>query len=109
MAQLSSPVALNFSDAVARDPLDRDTLILTGSFYIELLRDLGTLVGHCDAFRLSPWIASARALASRDAAGSVQRDCFSPTLANKTDSGCCSKFFEWNARCQITTWCVLRN
>jgi Alpha-N-acetylglucosaminidase (NAGLU) C-terminal domain len=108
LAQLSTPAALNFSAATDNDRLDRNQLITTGTTYIEILHDLDTLVGQSDAFKLSSWLSSARKLASRDSAGNVQQDCFSPILTNKTGykDGCCMSFFEWNARCQITTWYV---
>lgn len=106
LAQLSTPAALNFSDATERVRLNRNELESTGNLYIELLHDLDSLVGLSDAFKLSPWISSARNLASQTSSGAFQQDCFSPILANRTNGkdGCCKTFFEWNARCQITTW-----
>jgi hypothetical protein len=108
LAQLSTPAALNFSDATENGQLDRNQLKSTGELYIEILHDLDSLVGQSDAFKLRPWLSSARKLASQDSAGNVQHDCFSPILANKTGhkDGCCMSFYEFNARCQITTWYV---
>ena len=104
LAQLSTPIALNFSNARSSVPMNREDLVQTGKSYIELLLDMDHLLGTNRAFTLSPWLESARRLAQKDATGRSQHDCFSPILRNQTDSGCCSRFFEWNARCQITTW-----
>jgi alpha-N-acetylglucosaminidase len=104
LAQLSTPMALNFSD-VRVGTMDRTKLIRTGGMYINLLVDLDSLVGTIDAFQLVPWLQSARRLAESDDAG-VQYDCLSPILHNSSgrDDDDCRRFYEWNARCQITTW-----
>lgn len=107
LAQLSTPMALNFSDATSSRNLDRSALLSTGVPYLRLLYDLDFLLGHCEAFRLTAWTSSARRLAEQDVAGGVQHDCFSPILGNKSqdgDDGSCKHFYEWNARCQVTTW-----
>jgi alpha-N-acetylglucosaminidase len=105
LAHLSTPMALNFSDA--RDGMmDRMELTRTGGMYINLLIDLDRLVGTIDAFQLVPWLESARRLAEDDGFAGVQFDCFSPILSNSSSQydGDCRRFYEWNAKCQITTW-----
>lgn len=104
LAQLTTPMALNFTDA-RNGIMNRTELTRTGTMYIELLVDLARLVGTNDAFKLKPWLESARRLAEEDDSG-TQFDCFSPILSNSSDQydGDCRRFYEWNARCQITTW-----
>jgi alpha-N-acetylglucosaminidase len=104
LAQLTTPVALNFSSA--RDGLmDRAELIRTGGMYIELLVDLARLLGTNEAFHLKPWLQSARRL-SEAGGTAIHYDCFSSILSNASDQydGDCRRFYEWNAKCQITTW-----
>jgi len=104
LAQLTTPIALNFSDARSEESIDRKELIRTGGSYIELLIDLDGLLETNAGFLLSPWLESARRLAQEDASGRVKNDCFSPILRNQSDLGSCSSFYEFNARSQITTW-----
>lgn len=104
LAQLSTPMALNFSDARSKDSMDRDELIRTGELYIDNLLDLDRYVGTNIAFKLDPWLESARRLAQEDSTGREQNDCISPILTNQSDVGCCSCFYEFNARSQVTTW-----
>jgi alpha-N-acetylglucosaminidase len=98
LAQLSTPVSMNFSDALNAGTLHAATLNATGSLYIELLSDVDALVGTDSAFMLGPWLAAARRLAN----GS---DCNAGAAPGNpgTPMGC-GDFMEWNARCQITTW-----
>ncbi|KAG7360271.1 alpha-N-acetylglucosaminidase (NAglu) tim-barrel domain containing protein [Nitzschia inconspicua] len=106
LAQLSTPAALNFSDAIENQQVDRKKVLSSGRLYIGLLHDLDNLVSYSEAFHLVAWIASARNLATQDSQGDNQNDCVSPILGNRTGllNGCCATFLEWNARCQITTW-----
>lgn len=104
LAQVSIPVALNFSDARSVTTMNHDELIGTGGLYVDLLLDLDILLGTNIAFLLDPWLESARRLAREDETGNSPHDCFSPILANHSDGGCCSCFYEFNARTQITTW-----
>lgn len=108
LAQLTTPMALNFSDARSVNSMDREELIRTGGLYITLLEDLDRLLGTNVGFLLDPWLESARRLAQKDASGGTQHDCFSSILSNRkrhhVDDGCCQRFYEWNAKCQITTW-----
>ena len=108
LAQLTTPMALNFSDARSVNSMDREELIRTGGLYITLLEDLDRLLGTNVGFLLDPWLESARRLAQKDASGGTQHDCFSSILSNRNlhhvDDGCCQRFYEWNAKCQITTW-----
>ena len=99
LAQLSQPMALNFSDALAKNPLDADLLQRTGSVYLQLLLDLDYLVGTHQAFLLSPWLESARQWSSTG----KDSDC-SAAAVSPDDVKDCSHFYEWNARVQITTW-----
>lgn len=104
LAQLTVPMALNFSDARSKDTMEYEELVRTGESYIHLLLDLDRLLGTNIAFLLSPWLEAARRLAQEDATGESQNDCFSPILANYSDAGSCLHFYEFNARTQITTW-----
>jgi len=101
LAQLSTPMASNFTDARSKESMNSENLHSTGESYIALLLDIDKLVGTNVAFRLDPWLESARRLAREDASGSEQKDCVSPILG---DEGCCSCFYEFNARSQLTTW-----
>jgi alpha-N-acetylglucosaminidase len=108
LAQLTTPMALNFSDATSAQRLNSAVLIPAGTLYIQLLLDLDHLLSTNVAFPLRPWLELSRRLASEDEAGGLKCDCFSPILNysshNKGDDGCCKRFYEWNARCQVTTW-----
>ena len=95
LAQLSAPMAMNFSDALADVPLDAGRLLEAGNAYIQLLHNLDTLVGTHAAFLVGPWIESARAW------GLKGNDCLAASAPDVTD---CPHFYEWNARVQITTW-----
>jgi alpha-N-acetylglucosaminidase len=92
LAQLSTPMALNFTDATNQGVLDQDELIEKGMLYIELLDDVDALVGTDQGFLLGPWLESARKWGESEA-----KDCYSEIL-NSTD---CSHFYEFNARCQM--------
>lgn len=89
LAQISTPMSNNFSDAIHSNPLDKDTLLRTGSLYIELLLDLDVLVSTDTAFLIGPWLSDAKRWAG-----------------NHTDCGdkTCEEFYNWNARSQLTTW-----
>lgn len=93
LAQISTPLALNFTDAIYRDPLDVDEVISTGTKYIVLLNDLDELVATDKAFLVGNWLTPARRW------GKDVNDCETPR-----NSGNCEDFYEWNARCLITTW-----
>lgn len=81
LAQLSTPMSQNFSDAVtAKAPLDAGRISATGAAYIDLLLDVDTLVGSDTAFLLGPWLQAARgwgAGADDCVAGDVDMDCVS--------------------------------
>lgn len=89
LAQLSTPMSSNFSDAFRAAKMDLALLQATGGKYIALLKDVDALVQTDSAFLLGPWLTSARAW------GTNSSDCGSLS---------CPNFYEWNARCQITTW-----
>lgn len=98
LAQLSTPMSVNFSRAIlAKTPLDIGLLNHTGGLYIELLNDLDSLLIADQAFLLGSWLAKARALVSQDHNIS---DCHD-TIIGDLD---CADFMEWNARSQITSW-----
>lgn len=102
LAQLATPLSQNFTDALDQKPsLHAPTLNATGAAYAELLHDLDTLVATDTAFMLGPWIEMARALAAPQ-----DTDCTesTPTARVPTPIKDCKHFYEWNARCQITTW-----
>jgi alpha-N-acetylglucosaminidase len=95
LAQLSTPVSQNFSDAIhAAAPLDAARISATGTAYISLLNDIDALVGTEYGFLLGPWIQSARAW------GANASDCNGTIVGDLA----CPDFYEWNARCQLTTW-----
>lgn len=63
LAQLSTPLSLNFSDATtdARGALSAPLVARTGDAYVALLLELDALVATDEAFLLGPWLVSARA------------------------------------------------
>ena len=103
-AQLTIPMALNFSDARSKESMNHEELSDTGRSYIELLLNLDSILGYNVAFLLDPWLESARRLSQEDTMGDEHNDCVSPILVNQSDEGCCSCFYEFNARSQLTTW-----
>ena len=96
MAQISTPMALNFTASTQVDPLVRHDIWSTTFRYTEVLYDLDTLVATDSAFLLGPWLQMARHL------GEGRDDCASPFQDDESND--CSDFYEWNARSQITTW-----
>ena len=94
LANIATPASMNFSDAFSRDLMDKADLIRTGSFHMNVLEDLDSLVGTDNSFLLGPWIDSARKW------GTNRYDCPSSILGTAN----CDHFMEWNARTQITTW-----
>jgi alpha-N-acetylglucosaminidase len=110
LAQLSTPVSLNFSSALyttsATGP-DATTLSTTGAIYVGLLRDVDALVGTDPAFLLGSWLAMARAFAANNTASNatdteLYTDCVAQGFEDAVKG--CAHFYEWNARTQITTW-----
>jgi alpha-N-acetylglucosaminidase len=95
LAQLSTPVSMNFSDAIkaAAGKMDVETISRTGQLYIDLLEDVDQLVATEYAFLLGPYIAAARSW------GASSVDC-----AINTTPIDCPDFYEYNARTQLTTW-----
>ena len=89
LAQLTIPMALNFSAARKAPDVNR-----TGTLYEELLLDLDKLLATDSAFLLGPWLDSARRL------GGTATDCNGTVVGDLT----CPDFMEWNARSQLTTW-----
>ena len=117
LAQLSTPVALNFSDTINGIPLnDTNRIIQTGDLYLELLNDLDRLVASDTAFLLGPWIETARSWGlksvmneSHGTNGSkdgedMYIDCNSTSVIPSGVIQDCPHFYEWNARVQVTTW-----
>jgi alpha-N-acetylglucosaminidase len=99
LAQLSTPLAINFSNAVKSATLDGPTVHRTGLAYIALLLDLDALVSTEDGFLLGPWLRDARAW-GRDSSGAPYTDCNGTAIGNLT----CEDYYEWNARTQVSTW-----
>ena len=93
LAQLSTPLLLNFSDSFNASAADINA---AGGLFVELLGDLDQLLATDAAFMLGPWLASARKL------GGSATDCTHTQIAG--DIGRCDDFMEWNARAQLTTW-----
>lgn len=109
LAQISTPAALNFSEAISATELGPMSILATGNFYQKLLLDLDELVGTEETFRLKRWLKSARQL------GRNSNDCEHPTVVlndgdddslflQTNNASICEIFYEWNARCQVTTW-----
>ena len=94
LAQLTIPVALNFSDARREELLDAVHVNRTGILYEQLLLDLDQLLATDSAFMLGPWLTRARAL------GGDATDCTGTIVGDLS----CADFMEWNARSQLTTW-----
>ena len=62
-----------------------------------MLEDLDTLVATDTAFLVGPWLEMAKAFA----ASYGTEDCTDTGYETITS---CAKFYEWNARVQLTTW-----
>jgi alpha-N-acetylglucosaminidase len=104
LAQLSTPVLLNFSAALtdlhpSKSPSSPARINATAGLFIALLTDLDRLLATDTAFMLGPWLASARKL------GGNATDCVGTRVA-KLDAGTgrCDDFMDWNARAQLTSW-----
>lgn len=96
LAQLSTPMSQNFSDAIkAAAPLDAARITQTGQDYVNLLLDVDQLVATDSAFLIGGYIAAARAW------GASSNDCFVDDLSHPI---ACPDFYEYNARTQLTTW-----
>jgi alpha-N-acetylglucosaminidase len=94
LAQLTIPMALNFSEARREERLDAARVNRTGALYEQLLLDLDQLLATDSASMLGPWLARARAL------GGDATDCTDTIIGDLS----CADFMEWNARSQLTTW-----
>jgi hypothetical protein len=92
-AQLTTPLSVNFSNAISNSKLDIAEINRTSSAYLQVLIDMDTLVATDSAFLIGPWISAARSW------GASSEDCGLPP-----GSMLCPDFYEWNARTQITTW-----
>jgi alpha-N-acetylglucosaminidase len=102
LAQLSTPVLINFSKALnfsKAGPGTQESVERTSALFIALLGDLDRLLATDTAFMLGPWLQSARRL------GGSATDCTDTRVA-KLDArgGGCGDLMEWNARAQLTTW-----
>ena len=93
LARLSSPLSVNFSNALYTAPISAALVTSTGLAYRTLLLDIDQLVATESAFLVGPWLEAARAW------GANSSDCL---IFNVQSS--CPDFYEWNARVQITTW-----
>jgi hypothetical protein len=117
LAQLSSPLSQNFSDALKQDPLDLTSIESSGPPYVQLLLDLDNLLATDSAFLLGPWVAAGEALDEKqfvnwthlflpilcDAARAwddLSDDCTGTAVGNLS----CADFYEWNALVQLSTW-----
>merc|ERR1711871_427361 len=94
LTQLSSPMSMNFSDALGAKKLDSNILQHTGNLYIELLGDIDQLVGTDSAFLLGSWLKMARGWAS-PTGDTIETDCIAENFPVIGDD--CEKFYEWNA------------
>merc|ERR1711865_1100391 len=102
MGQLAGPAGFNFSAAIHRSAgsMDAGETQRTGSFYAQLLNDLDALVATDSAFQLGPWLAMAKGFATEIGV----EDCVPSDPAAWPTITSCLKFYEWNARSQLTTW-----
>jgi len=102
LSQLTIPLSRNFSSALGLHAATENASLsvarikATGALYVQVLRDLDTLLATDAAFMLGPWLASARKL------GGDATDCTDTVLGDKLSR--CDDFMEWNARAQLTTW-----
>ena len=96
LAQLSTPLSRNFTDALGATPLSASALTATATPYLRALADVDALLATDAAFLLGPWLRMARSLGSDGAA-----DCGGSGIRTITS---CADFYEWNARVQLTTW-----
>lgn len=93
LAQLSTPMSMNFSDAMSASTPDAARIKATGQAYVALLDDIDALVATDTAFLLGSWIAMARSW------GENATDCDGSVIGITN----CADFYEWNARVQLTT------
>eukprot|EP00943_MAST-04B_sp_MAST-4B-sp1_P003537 g3537.t1 len=95
LAQITGPVGQNFTNAIKGK--DTEAIARAGGRYIEVLEDLDVLVATDASFLLGPWIKMARNMADEYGA----EDCSGTGYDTITT---CARFYEWNARVQLTTW-----
>ena len=97
LAQLSTPMLLNFSRSLgAEGKTTAQRINATSALFMDLLIDLDSLLATDTAFMLGPWLAAARKI------GGNATDCVNTQIQG--DIGHCDDFMEWNARAQLTTW-----
>jgi len=94
LAQLSTPVSMNYSDAIHAKTLDAKLIQTTGQLYVDLLTDVDALVATDPGFLLGSWLEMAREF------GANSSDC-NATVIGPVD---CADYYEWTARVQLTTW-----
>ena len=105
LAQLAGPAGQNFTAAIGGEgPLDSAAVKATGEFYAQVLNDVDALVATDTAFQIGPWIEMAKAFANMNGTAGVE-DCVDGVGADEWPTiTSCVKFYEWNARTQLTTW-----
>jgi alpha-N-acetylglucosaminidase len=98
--QLTGPVGMNFTDTIAPNQTSVVAdIVKYGTAYKTLLLDLDALVATDSAFLLGPWLEMAKTFGTTGSP--VAEDCNGtgyPTITT------CAKFYEWNARVQLTSW-----
>ena len=97
LSQLSTPMSMNFSDALKEDDLNVEKLTTFGNLYIELLSDIDALLSADPASMLGPWLEMAKAFGKNSDADDCVADGYPSVIG-------CTHFYEWNARVQLTTW-----
>ena len=97
LAQLAGPFGQNFTKISATTNATGQELQSVGDAYANLLDDIDELVATDQAFLLGPWLESAKSFATEYGV----EDCGDTGYETITT---CSKFYEWNARVQLTTW-----
>jgi alpha-N-acetylglucosaminidase len=100
LAQLAGPAGKNFTAAIkGNQSLSAAEVNKTGSFYVQVLHDLDTLLATDPAFQIGPWLAMAKQFATENGVEDcAPNDPGFPTITT------CERFYEWNSRTQITTW-----
>lgn len=105
LAQLAGPAGQNFTAAIGVEgPLDAAAVTKTGEFYAQVLKDVDALVATDTALQIGPWIAMAKRFANMNDTAGIE-DCTDGLDSEKWPTiTTCEKFYEWNARTQLTTW-----
>ena len=102
LAQISGPVGYSLIQLLMGNTPAADQVQQRGDAWVNLLQDADELTNTDSSFQLGPWLQMAKNLAkeyeTEDCALPAPYKQDWPTITN------CSRFYEWNARTQITSW-----